>query len=306
VNLRDANLQDLLSAYYEGTRAAKAAAHLKKKIERAERAYLANLLRDYRERAIDDPAEIRLRASVDDLMICCDVLEIASLAGFIHPPDDSPLWTTLRVVLANEQVQDYYTEFYPQKLPQLLHRRLEGKHTKVEDDPEVGSFLIQFLALDRRFMATLNDGYLLRMLDSFVIDGVTFDDLVEIVAEPEEYIGRILLPPKKRGVEDEGLHELSLFMQFSSGLYDLLRRMENHPLLQSEVWSHYGYWYGIIGQELNDQLASALNQFLKWEPNGERSDAAMEIQREVGRAKGVLKELTSTVYSRPVDRLVAS
>lgn len=218
VNVQDANVQDLLAVYYDGTRAARAAVHLRQEIERRHHPQLANLLRDYRERAVVSPEEIDLRAAVDDLMICCDVLEIAALAGFIAEPGPTDFWKLIEIVLENPQVQRYYVAYYPLKLPQLLRCRIQRRHTRVEEDaPALASSLIQFLALDRRFMATLNDGYLLRMLDSFRIGGYWFSDIVALIAKPEEFIRRILLPPEKRQVPDTALHEFSVFMQFSLG-----------------------------------------------------------------------------------------
>lgn len=302
MNLQEANFQDLLTAYYKGTNAAKAAEYLLSEIKHSHHKQLAILLRDYRTRSIDSDREIRLRAATDDLMICCDVLEIAALAGFIAPPGQSDFWKTIEAILEDLDVQKYYAKFYPLKLPQMLRYRIQSRHRKVEkESPELPSLVMQFLELDQRFMATLNDGYLLRLLDSFTIDGYWFSDIVGLVGKPQEFIRRILLPPEKRGVQDQTLHELSFFMEFSFDLSQLLDRLASLPLLRSEVWNHYSYWFGIIGEELKSQLGSALNQFLKWKPDGKDRTAATEIQSYVAQATNVIASLTSPDYAVCVD-----
>ena len=306
MNVQDANLQDLLAAYYEGTRAAKVALHLRGEIVHRRETPLAMLLRDYRERDVTSSREIELRAGVDDLLICCDVLEIATLAGYIAPPvGGAEFWDELTVILENPQVRDYYVTFYPMKLPQLLAHRLRRRHTQVEKDGSaLAPSIVEFLALDQRFMATLNDGFLLRMLDSFEIDGYWFSDIVSIVADPGDFIRRLLLPPEEQEVPDKVVHELSTFLQFCFDLQQLLRRLEYVPLLQSEVWSHYGYWFGIIGEELNEQLGVALDQFLRWTPIGPDQQAAGEIQDYVAQARHALGVLTSPTFAAPVNRLL--
>lgn len=305
MNLQEANLQDLLAVYYKGTRAEEAAAHLRADIELHRQLELANLLRDYRERAITSPDEIRLRAAVDELLICYDVLEITALAGFVAPPDGSEFWKQTHIVLTNEHVQRYYAMLYPLKLPRLLRYRIQRLHTRVEGGtPALASFVMQFLALDRRFMATLNDGCLLRMLDSFRIGGYWFSDVVGLIGKPKEFIRRILLPPEGREVPDVALHEFSLFLEFSFDLHRLLGRLADYPLLQSEAWNHYSYWFGIIGEQLKKQLGDALRQFLAWKPDDENQTGAKEIQDYVAEAQHVLDVLTSPAYAVPVDDLL--
>jgi hypothetical protein len=107
VNVHEANFQDLMGAYYRGTRAREAAAYLRTEIEAHHFLQLANLLRDYRERPIYSVDEVKTRAAVDDLMICYDVLEVAALEAFILPPDRSSFWEETQLILDNRQVRDY-------------------------------------------------------------------------------------------------------------------------------------------------------------------------------------------------------
>jgi len=308
VSLAEANFQDIVAAYYESTGAARAARYLQDEIDLKHTGQLAVLLRDYREREVDSPTEIELRADVDDLMICCDILEIAIAAGFIGMPNGTHFWVTTNDILENPQVQQYYMKFYPLKLPQLLRFRLRGLYEQVADDPNaLVRPVMQFLAMDKRFMKTLNDGYLLRMLDAFEIKGIKdwdFEDIVKIVGQPEEFVRRILLPPEKRDIPDQALHEFSLFLQFSFELHALLNELNEFPLIRSEMWSHYGYWFEIIGDEVKDQLGIALSQFLNWTPGSNTPKAAGEIQGYVRKAQDVLAALTSPTNALAVDSVL--
>jgi hypothetical protein len=305
VNVQDANFQDLLAAYYLGMPAQEAAEHLLKAIRGKANLQLTNLLRDYRVRPVYSDREIKLRAAVDRLLIFYDVMEIAALTGFIRPPDRADFWKETESILEKTQVRKYYVEYYPLNLPRLLLLRMKGRHITVEKDTDLlVSLFVKFLELDRRFMADLNDGVFLRMLDSFTIDGRGFDDMVALIESQQEFIRRILLPPDEREIVDKALHEFSLFMQFSFDLYDLLARMRACPLLQSEVWNHYSYWFGIIGEQLERGLGQALNKFLTWRPGKNNEEQAKEIQDYVTKAKTVIKELTSLNFGKPVKELL--
>lgn len=83
MNLQQANFEDLLATYYHSTAANEAAEYFHDLIQSEQHLQLATLLRDYRERAITVQKEIRYRAATDQLMICCSVMEIASLNGFV-------------------------------------------------------------------------------------------------------------------------------------------------------------------------------------------------------------------------------
>lgn len=212
MNLQQANFEDLLATYYLGTAAHEAAQQLGNLIRAEQHLRLATLLRDYRERAIYLDEEIKLRAATDRLMSCCSVMEIASLTGFVPELRQTDFGMAMLPILENKHVRRYYEEFYPTKLPQLFRYRLAGTHRTIEkaDRPDSDGRVMAFLDLDRRFMEKLDDGYLLRMLDSFRIQGYRFSDVVAVVSKPEEFINRLLLAPEERDALSRALNEFSL------------------------------------------------------------------------------------------------
>jgi hypothetical protein len=306
MNVRKANFEDLISTYYHGTDAHVAAEYLDGLLQGNEVVHLAGLLRDYRERAILAPEEIKLRAATDRLMSCCSALEITSLAGFVSEVRDSEFGLFIRTILENEYVRRYYEEFYPTKLPQLFRFRLAGINRTVEDVDQdgVNSVISAFLNLDRQFMENLEDGIFLRMLDSFTIQGYRFGNLVDIIGQPEAFVERLLEAPEERDVCSRALHEFSLFMQFCFDLDNILARADSRPIIQSAIWNHYGYWFDIIGEELGEQLGKALMQFQTWELKAQDHEAVRAVQTYVNEASAVLKTLTSRQFGAPVDALL--
>lgn len=307
MNLQLANFEDLLATYYQGTAARVAAEHLGALIQCEQHLQLAKLLRDYRERAITEQKEINFRAATDRLMNCCSVMEIASLTGFVPGIRQTKFGMEMRPILENKHVRPYYEQFYPTKLPQLFRCRLAGTNSVILkiDRTDLNRNVLVFLALDCRFMEKLDDGILLRMLDSFTIQGYRFSDVVELISNPDVFINHLLLAPKKRDVKAQALNEFSLFIQFCFDLHQLLAQTESQPLLQSAMWNHYSYWFDIIGDELREQLGEALSQFLKWNPEGGDKDAAKAVQLYVREALTVLKALTSHRFAEPVDALLS-
>lgn len=303
MNVQFANFEDLLAFYYYGTSAHEAASYLTELIRRERHDELRTLLRDYRERAITSSREIELRAATDRLLSCCSIMEIASLSDFVAELQETDFASEMRIVLEDRYVRRYYQEYYPTKLPQLFRYRLMGSNRAVEPAEQATSNILEFLDLDRRFSEKLEDRYLLRMLDSFKIEGYWFSDVVEIVGRPEEFINRLLLPSEERDVVSEALNEFGLFMQFCFDFRRLLTVVDQ-PLLRSVIWNHYSYWFDIIGDKLRRQLGDALERFLEWRPEGKESQAAEEIQEYVREGGAVLRVLTSREFAGPVDEFL--
>lgn len=307
MNIQLANFEDLLTTYYYGTAAHKAAQHLLDLIRSEQHQQLATLLRDYSERAITSPREIELRAATDRLMSCYSIMEIASLTGYVQELQQTDFGIGMLPILENKHVRQYYEQFYPTKLPQLFRYRLAGtNHYVIERNDHLDSndSLILFLEIDRLFMEKLDDGYLLRMLDSFTIQGYRFTDVMELINKPEEFVNYLLIDPEERDTLAKALYEFSLFMQFCFDLRQLLAQTGAQPLLQSAMWNHYSYWFDIIGEELREQLGEALSQFLKWKPEGNNKDAAKAVQSYVLEARTVLETLTSRAFAEPLDTLL--
>ena len=111
-------------------------------------------------------------------------------------------------------------------------------------------------------------------------------------------------PPENKSVVGRALREFSLFLEFASDLLNLLKRLRQYPVLQSEIWNQYSYWFGFLGQELEKQLGEALGAFLNWKPLDDPDHKATTIQDFVAGARAVLNELVSEKWAKPVDALL--
>src|SRR5579863_8549231 len=284
MNLHTANFEDILAAYYNGTQAEAAARHLIPLIRDKNRLKLSGLLRNHRTKSVFSPQQIKLRAGFDQLLICCSAMEIASLAGFILDVQHTEFGATILEILDDKLIRRYYESYYPTKLPQLFCCRLAGIHTFVGPEANGSAAnVLAFLDLDRRFMEQLEDGYFLRLLDAFTIDGYAFRDLVALVHKPDQFISRLLASKKEDNPLSKALKEFSLFMQFCFDLRQLLSATPS-PILRSAIWNHYGYWFDIIGDKLKDQLGTALLQFLDWTSTVDDWNAGKAVQGYVAEA----------------------
>jgi hypothetical protein len=308
LNIQKPNLEDLISFYFRGKRVVEALGHIQGLILSGKKNEVTTLLRNHRFHPVKSKSERYLRAGMDDFLLGCDVLEIAILTGFIGPPDQTKFWNPFRTILGNKEVRPYFEEYYPVKLPQLLALRLESKLNFVEEDKDnrLSSFMLRFLALDRGFMENLNGRYLLRLLDSFKIQGYRFSAVSNLISQPDLFVERILIPPESREVPDIALQELLQFFQFAESLEGLLLNAEGSPLVCAEAWSHYSYWFDKIGDKLNKQLGSALDKFLNWEPIGKKPEAKADIQRYVRNAKVTILHLTKFPDSHLLDVVFAA
>jgi hypothetical protein len=305
VNLRYANFEDLLTIYYDGTLAHKAAETLGDFVRRKQHLQLSALLRNHQIRPVYSRREISLRAATDQLLGCCSIMEIASLMSFVPELRQTEFGIQMLPILEDTHVRRYCEEFYPIKLPQLFRHRLAGTNRVGEEADSAGSVgsIMAFLELDRRFMANLDDSYLLLMLDSFSIKSYRFADVVTAIGKPDEFISALLLAPQKRDVLSQTLNEFSLFMRFCFDLLQLLT-LTKSLLLQSAIWNYYSYWFDIIGDELNEKLGEALSQFLQWKPARNDIKAAQEVQTYVAGAFAALETLTSRRFAEPVDNVL--
>jgi hypothetical protein len=307
VNVAQANLEDVLAKYYAGTAARSAAAYLTDCISRQRNGELETLLRDYRGRPITAKHEIDLRAATDRLLTCYSILEISSMANFV-PQLPHAFASEARSIIEYPQVRRYYEQYYSMKLPILFRRRLAGERFALSDSETAAGIpaILSFLDLDRQFTEKLEDRTLLRMLDSFTIDGYRFRDLVALIETPERFVQYLLGDPQRETL-GQAARELGLFLQFCVELRGLLDRTGELPVLQSAMWSYYGYWFDVLGEELNRRLGDALTRFPAWQvPAGSSADdATHEIQKFVRHAQSVIRDLTSRKYAAPIDALLS-
>jgi hypothetical protein len=305
VTVKSANLEDLHRTYFQRTGAARALKEILHHIEAGRLKKLSSVLRSHEYATISSESEIAFRDRVDDLLSYCGVLEIAVLARFIDEPGDSAFWLNLSRILGCLPVQRYYVEYYPQRLPNLLQARLTGRFAIfLPDDHRVLEAMMEFFRLDRRFHRLFDGGVLLPMLDGFTYDGVGLEDVAECIARPRRFLDALLAPRDDRDVTELAIQEFAAFVQFSFELKELLDRLDELPLLQSEIWHYFGYWYGHLRSEMRTGLRDALNEFTHWRAPARQREASRAVRTEVRRANLVIAALTSRTYGAAVNAAV--
>jgi hypothetical protein len=261
---------------------------------------LAKLLRYYRVNKITCPEEIDIRSRVDKLLGCYGVMEIAILVGFIHPPDESFFWKEARAILEDPQISEYYTLHFPMKLPQLLLRRLQGASVSTTNGHRCFPHFVKFLRIDSQFVEKLFQSRLLRMFDSSSSDHRSLEEAIRLIGD--QFIARMLLHPDERDFRDIIISELATFLDFSFKLQDLLHELGEERLVQSEVWSHYGHWFGTTGWTIEHYFHILLNQFVTcWDPKL-KNHGMLDLKSRIAAVKALISDLTSSVYAEPLNK----
>jgi tetratricopeptide (TPR) repeat protein len=310
MNLQGVNFEDLKSDYFERTGGKEALKFFVEVTKTWKPMQLGRLLRYHSPVGVYEDEEKKRRGEMDDLLNGCSVVEIAVQIGFIAPPDGQEFWLALRQILENRQVEKFFAKHYPLPLPQLMQLRLKGANLNcLRPTADRTASFMEFLALDQRFQRNHNNNDLdqvmfLDLLDDFYVEDYDFDSFVRDLKQPSKLVQAVLLPPAKRNFSQRMLNEFTLFIQFCFDLYAVLSRLNNQPLLQSAIWSHYSYWFQIIGEELHEQLGKALEKFLDWKPPTGNRETASQIQQYVREAGAVLSDLTSQRYAGPIQEIL--
>jgi hypothetical protein len=173
-------------------------------------------------------------------------------------------------------------------------------------EPEsVQPLCLQFLELDRRFVENHRAGYLLRLLDDFIITrggrDFEFGDIVSLLETPEQFVASLFKTEKDKTVLDHAVAELGQFFAFCHSLDLLLQSAAAFPIIQAEFWARYAYWFENIARRMKSKLRKALEQFTKWKPSRGGSEAALEVQAYVSTAMRMIDSLCSGPYAARLD-----
>jgi hypothetical protein len=308
VSVWEANYEDIVERYYHSTGAHSGELYLLKRIESGDSSALDTMLRSHEEEGIYKDSEVQTRDDVDALLNFYGILELCLATRFVVISDASPILKNARRILNNKHVRCFYSVFYPVRLPQMLRLRMDSRDLWAAGvDSEEGRGLVSsFLSLDMSFQDNLEDGMLLALLDDFWIHGVRYDDFVKIISNPEAYIQKVLTDPEGDDVLAHAVREFGVFVRFSIALRNLLSRSRDQPMLQSGIWSYYGYWFETMREKLMAKLRLALAALGKWSPEMLSKEANEEMSGFVAETLSVLEDLTSPKYARRIDEMLKS
>jgi hypothetical protein len=293
--IQEVNLQDILSiAQTSSTRRANGLLRRRGNDSK----YLRKLLRNHIEEPVGD-AETHLRDDIDNLIALYSVLEIACIARFVPEPLPPELRALAATHLGNSEVKRYYTQNYPQELPQSFYRRVSGESAPKETEgPDLPGQFLRFLETTREFEGDADMEMLLTFLDDYVIDGYDWSNVAKIVQSPERFCCVLSDPQSEDEIVASAVFGYWKFVSFCNNLHELLDGLDKRVLLQSAVWHYYEYWFRLlkdkVGPALKRSLASIKAMLPKMNDFQESRIALASIEAQ----RAVLEDLLSDRYSK--------
>lgn len=207
----------------------------------AKRARLATVLRDYAIKPITSKKEMGIRANLDGLLDYYSYLELALCAGYIRDLGDEK--AQIKRLLNIEEVQIYYTEYYPTPLVAALKARLEEGNpvAQRQSDPRLEATYLAFLSSSLAVEQSKPTQTFLSLAEDFIVEYKDWTDLASVLEKPE----RIAAALARLGDDDPGVLELGLLgllemVQF----FETLERICEQTAQFSDVlrWGYLHYW----------------------------------------------------------------
>jgi len=296
MDLKATNLEDIQRMFYLESRAPAAL----KLVESLRYLYgdgdvpLADLLR-YHDRPVNLLAEIYLRDCFDELLSFYSLLELASQIEHVPTPLPAGLAASAREALANPAVAEFYRKHYPLVLPRVFARRIGGEKALVEtrETATATRVFLEFLGLELRFRRNHEIALVLRLLDSFVIGGITIQDVVAAIDRPNEEFHDALAEPATRKILGSAVRGLFGAISHFRRVDRLLEKCEGSPLFQSSLWHYHEYWLTSLAESLRQTVDQTLENLLRWNSEEEDREA---IEAEARDLREAIARLTSGRY----------
>ena len=244
------NLISLQEKYRTTGRAAKGAKKLITAIEQNKNTTLKTLLRNHEEKPIYKEDEIIFRDEVDFLLKFYSLLELSILSGYIAQPLPKLLQEEILMILGNKYIKQYYIEYYPILLPQILYDSIEN--AKIQEPignplPFLNTLLLDKLIDDdiENFLWLLDYGE----FGNYDMD--KFKNTLNHVNEVEAILKRM---PKDRTVLDSVFWGFLKYVDYLEKFRILLEKNKANKLLCSALWHFQGYWFVKIHKTLKNDF----------------------------------------------------
>jgi hypothetical protein len=285
----------------------------------------AEILRYHETRPVWDEEELEYRGALDEVLGLVSAVEVIAIAAGELPDLPHNLALALQATLEDAEVQQYYEVYYPIALPTLFREQLDALKQGISQDPSLMALaridtgnrnglddaglacLISFFELDSRLTRGIALPFFLDLMDDYVMDGVSMDDVLDIVEDPDRYEAVALMPTSKgTKFEKRGVQGLEDFLSFSADLKRLLSRLQERPMLRAAIWLHYCYWFG-NGSNTVRRAAHELRKRLKnWSQRAQSEEEVGIIDRETEAITETLIDLTDwKKYAGPLVEAAA-
>jgi tetratricopeptide (TPR) repeat protein len=306
IDIRKANLDHLQRQYFYGTTAVIAAQMMEGGKQQAVQSGLAQLLGSHKE-PVAKEGEIHLRNALDELLGFYSLVEIACLIRFVPHPLPEEFGQKALAFLGDRDIRHYYEEDYPLLLTRLLRQRLTGEQDMhYPARPATAALFMELLDTNRLLEGDQEVETFLWLLDVRQpgIGQYSFRSVIEVLAEPREFMARFARESSEQDALDRSLHGLRKLLVFCTEFDALLQRARDYPVLQSAFWHYHSYWFQTIGQELRRGLEVALDQIHGWGTAvEERTVAEVGSLESVG---AVIRQLTSPQYREELEQAASA
>ena len=254
MEIKEINLEVIEKQYRETGAAAKGFNTLEKLIEDDDRVSLKILLRNHINSPIKTTLEVYERDQIDFLIDYYSVLEIGLIANYFPNPLSAKIEKEIKFILDNEFVNQYFTEYYPLILPEILLKQVSEKiheeyfhHQSLENTT---ALFDRFLMLNQIKKNDEDINQFLWFLDDGWTGGYSITDFWNVLKDRN-------LIKDKLGIANKNPFISSLwgfikYTQFVGDFADLLKDSIQDPLLQSAFWHYQSYWFEHMKDGLGD------------------------------------------------------
>ena len=135
----------------------------------------------------------------------------------------------------------------------------------------------------------------MKLVRGVKFDGYRLEDVKKMIVDsPFSFSAQLLEETAGSDALSKACGELIYFLSFCNDVFDLLKRLDGRPMLQSAIWHHYGYLFDKA--EIRANLASVIECFSRWEKFVTDKNGAAVVFRHLEVVRAVSQDLTSQRY----------
>lgn len=300
--VQELNFRGLIVEYHDGNRKVSEGAKFLRSKKTSDKT-LSRVLRNHVDEPITSAKEIDRRWAVDELLSFYSRLELACLAGFVTPPFSGGFRERALQELTRPAVECYYSEFYPQLLPNLFVRRLKGDWDVVEPAArEVPAVYMQFTNLTDELDQDEDVSIFVDFLDDFVVDGYSWVDLRRALSDPKRFVKHLAVEPEEQTALQSAVHGYRRFLLFCRDFDVFLQQIGNLPLVQSGAWHYHAYWFKHLHERIGDVVRRSSDAIIKEAEASFSLEDSEQVKAGVGEFDAAVQRLTSIEYQTALEQ----
>lgn len=251
---REINLEIITKQYRKKGAAAKGFRAINTLIKNNDDICLHILLRNHFDSPIDSSIEVEERNNIDFLIDYFSIIEIGLIANYLPNPLPIKTEKDIILILNNQFVYKYISEYYPLALPQLLLKQISKsrgeKYFYTDNFKENTALFDRFLLLNQIVRNDNDIQQFLWFLDDGRTSGFSISDFWDVLHDINILNHKLSISIKHP--LNSALWGFIKYIQFLTDFANLLRECKEDPLLQSAFWHHHSYWFEHMKERIGD------------------------------------------------------